>query len=346
MLHRKPTLTNFAQTLMPVLLATLLSSNQPAAAAFDGQAQVPDSAEQQSAGRQDKVKIFSHSPAKSPVVIAWQAQKEKAVLIAIHGFGLHKYAFKQFGEAMQKRGISTYALDVRGFGGWTQSREGRRLSFKATFQDLADLIESLKKEAPERPIFLMGESMGGAIALHFAAEHPHLVDGLIASVPSAERYKAIQTTVRIASSFILNVGGDINVSNLIIKRASEDLSLQKAWRDDEQAKLKVSLSEILRLNGFMKGSHRLVKRLDVPVLLVQGEKDHLVKPAGIQKLFAELASPDKQLLMLKDGEHLTFEEGQCNEQVIARVDKWIENHISRNEIIASSTQLSATSIEP
>src|SRR5271168_5009652 len=45
------------------------------------------------------------------VIVSWKARRPKAILIAIHGFGLHKRAYEQFAQQMQQRGISTYALD-------------------------------------------------------------------------------------------------------------------------------------------------------------------------------------------------------------------------------------------
>lgn len=283
------------------------------------------------------VSAFSLDDSNNATVVAWKAENEKAILVAVHGFGLHKCAFKQFAEAMKSRGISTYAIDVRGFGSWAQSHSSRRLSFKSTLNDLQLLISSIKKDSPQTPIFLMGESMGGAIALHFAAQYPNLVDGVIASVPGAERYKSVQTSMRLISAFIFNAGGDINVADIVVNRASNNQALKELWRSDEQAKFKMSLSEILRFNGFMKDSHRLVKTVQAPVLLVQGEKDHLVRPVGSQKLFAELASPDKQLMLLKNGEHLTFEEGQFDQSIVSRVDSWIDSHIYKNELVASQS---------
>lgn len=272
--------------------------------------------------------------ASMPAVIAWKAADEKAVLVAVHGFALNKCSFRQFAEAMKRRGVSTYALDVRGFGSWAKTHEGRRLSFKTTIADLHDLIVALRTDAPDRPIFLMGESMGGAIALHFAAQYPDLTDGVIASVPGSERYRSLTATVKLASALILKAGGPVSVADIVVERSSIDRALKNQWRHDGLARFNMSLFEVLTFNGFMKDNHRQVRKVATPVLLVQGEKDNLVRPSGAQRLFTEIASPDKQLLLLKDGQHLTFEEGQFSESTLNKVDNWISNHIYKNEVLA------------
>lgn len=282
--------------------------------------------------------VFTYSIDKSrqPVVVAWKAADPNAVIIAIHGFGLHKYAFKNFAERMQKVGISTYAIDVRGFGGWMQTDKSRLLSFPDTMQDLHMLVQSVRSEAPSTPIFLMGESMGGAIALAFAAQSPTMVDGVISSVPTYERFRPIRTSVRIAIEYLLSGGRKINLNHVLVNHVTNNNMLKQSWQTDKQAKLNVNLIELIRFNGFMKESRNMARRIDkLPVLLVQGYKDDLVKPTATQKLFNNLSTKDKQLLLLENGEHLTLEEGQFDESVLNRVEHWLAAH-EKQALLASS----------
>jgi len=283
-----------------------------------------------------QVTAYTIDENRQPVVVAWKAANPTAVLVAIHGFGLHKCAFKQFAQRMQQDGISTYALDVRGFGGWMQSDRRSPVSFPDTMQDLRMVVESIRQEAPDTPIFLMGESMGGAIALSFAAANPVMVEGVISSVPSNERFRPLRTAARIAASYILSAGGKINLGNVLVSRVTKNEVIRRSWQNDEQAKLKVTVQDLLRINGFMKGSRNMARQIDkLPVLFVQGHRDDLVKPAGTQKLFNDLSTKDKQLLVLENGEHLTFEEGQFDESVLSKLESWLTAH-ERPVVIAAN----------
>lgn len=283
-----------------------------------------------------EVTAYSIDENRQPVVVAWRAANPTAVLVAIHGFGLHKGAFKQFAERMQQDGISTYALDVRGFGGWAQSNRGSQINFADTMQDLRMLITSIRHEAPDTPIFLLGESMGGAIALRFAAESPLMVEGVISSVPSNERFRPLRTGARVAVSYLLSAGGKINLNHVLVSRVTKNEVIRRAWESDNQAKLKVTLKELLRFNGFMKESGNMAQQIDkLPVLVVQGHRDNLVKPAGTERLFNDLSTKDKQLVVLENGEHLTFEEGQFDESALSKLESWLAAH-ERQAVIASN----------
>ena len=187
----------------------------------------------------NEVTAYSIDDNKQPVVVAWKAANPTAVLIAIHGFGLHKGAFKQFAQRMQENGISTYALDVRGFGGWIQSDKKEPMSFPHTMQDLSMLVRSIRHDDPNTPIFLMGESMGGAIALSYAAMNPLMVDGVISSVPSYERFGSLRTAARIAFSYVLSAGGKVDLNGVLVSRVTKDAAVRRSWKNDDQAKLKV-----------------------------------------------------------------------------------------------------------
>ncbi|MGH9552970.1 MAG: alpha/beta fold hydrolase [Terriglobales bacterium] len=284
----------------------------------------------------NEVTAYSMDKNEQPVMVAWKAASPTAVLIAIHGFGLHKCAFRQFAERMQQNGVSTYALDVRGFGGWMNTKKDSVVSFPDTMQDLRALVTSIRNDAPDTPIFLMGESMGGAIALSFAAANPSVIDGVISSVPSNERFRPIRTATRIAVSYLLGLGGKINMSGVLVNRVTKNKVMRKSWENDDQAKLKVTLRELIRFNHFMRESGMLARQIDtLPVLVVQGHRDNLVKPAGTEKLFNDLSTRDKQLIELENGEHLTFEEGQFDESVLAKLETWLSTH-ERQMVLASN----------
>ena len=65
-----------------------------------------------------------------------------------------------------------------------------------------------------------------------------------------------------------------------------------------------------------------------PVLFIQGSNDKLIRPAGTWKLFQNLSTANRQLVMSKSSEHLIFEEGQFKPEDLSFVLAWIGRNIA------------------
>lgn len=271
-----------------------------------------------------------------PVVTAWNAEHPRAFLVALHGFGLHKGSFQQFAVAMQERDISTYALDVRGFGGWA-SNKNEELSFDKTFDDLTLLISSIHRNYPGKPIFLIGESMGGAIALEYSAQHSDLLDGVISAVPASERFAKFRTAVALGTSYVLTGGHNLSLNHALVDRVFNDKQLKQNWESDPDSKLSFKLGDLLKLTHFMKQAQHSAARIhSLPVLMVQGLHDRLVRPQATERIFHSLRTDDKQLIEVEKGEHLTFEDGQFDNKFVSQVDHWVSDHTETAILTASS----------
>jgi len=272
----------------------------------------------------------------APVVVNWEtASDAKAVIVALHGFGLHKCAFEGFAQAMRAQGVAVYALDVRGFGGWREASRKTRLSFRSALGDIAETLDVVRACHPNKPVYLLGESMGGALSLAFAARHPLAVDGVIASVPANDRYAGLRTSLSLAVQALFNAGASVSLDRVLVSRATSNESVRAAWRNDEHARLRVSIRELLRFARFMRDGERNARAIEqTPVLILQGARDHLVKPSGTRRIFEALATRDKQLLLLDNEEHLIFEEGQFDRPVVSQVNQWIDRHNTQT-VVAS-----------
>ena len=87
----------------------------------------------------------------------------KAVVLALHGFNDYSNGFEMPAKLWASRGVATYAYDQRGFGG----APGRGLWAGEGRLALDAIVASriLRRAYPGRKLVLLGESMGGAVAL-------------------------------------------------------------------------------------------------------------------------------------------------------------------------------------
>jgi acylglycerol lipase len=257
-----------------------------------------------------------------------------AVLLCIHGLSLHAESFRTFGKAMARMGIPTYAMDVRGFGSWQNTESASQVSFDRAFNDIKNTLAGIRRSNPGLPLIMVGESMGGAIALQATAANPELVDGLICCVPSQHNNGQQTTNMKAAFGLIYRPNWKIDVSNSIIKKATQQSNVAEEWENDPMTRKNFDSKELLRFHNLMNGSLAKAPLITkTPVLFLQGGSDKLIKPTGTVELFNKLKTSDKDLVMVGTAQHLILEQGQFDDRnlikddVIVMLTNWIDKHV-------------------
>lgn len=313
--------------LSQLTLASTLSSIHLLCTVFP-QAQIPAFA---SESAYSKVRNDFVSISNSPPEIAWGANLNapKAVILCIHGLGLHKATYDEFASAMVKDNVEIHAIDIRGFGQWHLDGKDK-LDFPQAMADIKGVLGRLHQKRPGVPIYLLGESMGGAIALQAAAAYPQLVQGLISSVPSGDRWTGLGEDLKVGTHAIF--GGfnkRFNVGQHVVSHATDKPDLQARWDGDPSCRSQFSPAELLEFQTFMKQNNEAANSIKaLPVLVVQGAQDKLVKPGGTWNVWEHLRTPDKQVVVSKTAEHLIFEFGQFHDDDIKFVSQWLNKKLT------------------
>lgn len=264
-------------------------------------------------------------------LIQWPSvgQKAKAAILCIHGLGLENRAFTPFGREMSSRGYSVYALDVRGFGSWQTAQGQEDVQFSESIKDIGSMVNLIKQREPGIPVFVLGESMGGAIALRGAAAYSDQIAGVISSVPSAEIFQQRRMTMTVA--FHLLQGGSnkpFRVGDIVTDQATKNVDLAERWRTDMKAKMDMTPKELIKFAVFMRTTKGECEKIKTPVFMIQGLKDRLVKPEGTFQLFDAVQFVDKNLLILGTSEHLIFETFTPSKLLLDALTTWIDEHSS------------------
>ena len=267
---------------------------------------------------------------------AWTPKnvQPKAVLLCVHGLGLNSASYNEFAQQMVKEGIGVFAVDVRGFGTWMRMKGKQKCDFESCISDVEQALKVLHTVYPQKPIFVLGESMGGAIAMRVTADHPDLVDGLISCVPSGDRFHKTKNQLKVALNLITFRGNkDLDVGTAVMKDATEDESMRSKWKDDPLNRLKLSSNELIHFQRFMNENHETAKRNSTtPVLFVVGLEDKLVKPKGSMELYEEVASEDKKMATIKKAEHLVFENHPISAELKSLLVYWLLTHKKINPV--------------
>jgi acylglycerol lipase len=108
-------------------------------------------------------------------------QKVRATVLFTHGYGEHCARYHHVFAPFAAAGIRVLAYDQRGFGQTLKrsKRVGHNFGYATVLADAKFM--SARVKLPGVPHFIMGHSMGGAVALKFAITFPDEVQGVISS---------------------------------------------------------------------------------------------------------------------------------------------------------------------
>jgi len=228
------------------------------------------------------------------------------VVVAVHGLGGSHANWHDLGPLLAGS-ARVLAVDLAGHG--RTPRAGR----SATVRDNCGLLGRFLESVVGRPAVLLGNSMGGALALLHAAEHPSSVAGLMlispalprarASVPGpalakqvalfavpglAERALARRRTRLGAEAFVQATleltCADVTTVSPEVRRLAIELAEVRALDPEGDA----ALSEAARSLGLLvarAGRYReLIASVRAPGIVLQGTQDRLVPATGVRQL--------------------------------------------------------------
>jgi acylglycerol lipase len=255
----------------------------------------------------------------------WLPKQPHAALLLLHGVCDYSGAFDAVGPKLVRAGIAAMAYDQRGFGA-TPSR-GRWAGDARLVEDVADAARFFRTRlVAGTPLFVLGESMGGAIAIHAAASLADLDPaGLVLVAPGALASPLRHSLYGWLIYFFRRIAGE---AELVVERVdSSDLSASAAIRLLVDPMVMRSINAEL-LEGVIALAHSAVdaaRHVRVPTLTMVGAKDDLLRRECILELHRNLAGP-RAWADIKDGPHLLLH-WKRGAEVLRTVRRWIERHL-------------------
>lgn len=249
----------------------------------------------------------------------------KAVVFIAHGLAEHGGRYAHVGQALSDRGYAVYAIDHRGHG----RSDGQRSQIDGIDEVVADLhafTAVMRSDHPGLPVFLLGHSMGGAIAFAYALRHQSELAGLILSAPALVIEDVSPVTVAVGKllSRVLPGAGILQLDGTAVSR---DPEVVRAYDSDPlnfRGKVPArTAAEILAISE--SAPHRLPE-LKLPLLVFQGSADRLVSPKAAPLVHARAGSADKTIRVFEGAYHETMNEPEKDE-VIALVGDWLDSRL-------------------
>jgi alpha-beta hydrolase superfamily lysophospholipase len=210
--------------------------------------------------------------------------------------------------------------------------------FERHLQDIDDFVVHLRDRHKGKKLYVFGHSLGGVYSIWYAANYSGTVDGLVLAAP------AVVSAISNPKNRIKIGFGNIFTPK---KMHNPYCSPDNQNRDPEEIKLMLedpletwqltvnylsNVKKVLLKNVLANGS-----RIQVPTLILQGDADVVVQPAGAKQLYAKLGVSDKRLEIFVDAGHWFYDalspvpprdkyDTAKREQFVATVKDWLKNH--------------------
>lgn len=246
----------------------------------------------------------------------------RANVLLIHGLGEHCRRYDHVIEAMTRAGITVTAFDHIGHGRSSGQRGVYR--YATAWELIKSFRDRILKDDPEKPLFLYGHSLGGALVLTYAQRFPERLRAVVSSSPGLGTVPEFSKAYVALMGFLTKIIPSMTVDNGL---PSGNLYRGEADKEpnDPLRHSRVSLGLGYDLVTLGRDMIQRADPFPLPLLLLQGGADRCVDPS-YTRCFAE--KPGNESVDFKfypDGYHELHNE-PFKDEVIRLIIDWILAH--------------------
>ena len=270
--------------------------------------------------------------------ITHNIKKVDKIMIHIHGLGSHFQSIyscmneihERF-NILEPKNIKSYALELRGHG----KSEGVRChvdSFDDLISDLHSLIAEIKTIYPSMPIYLLGESMGGAVAIKYTITYPYVVSGIILLAPMCGMPPELQPPLYkvyplIAMSYLFPTWGLIPYKSDKSCRYEEYVNAKHSNKYQYNAPLRLSMAR--ECYNTMKWLNENKKKCITPFIVFHSKTDPITNIENTKIFVDGCSAKNKKFIELEDGNHTLLVPLDVNDSqpynIMMQIIEWIYN---------------------
>jgi acylglycerol lipase len=245
----------------------------------------------------------------------WHGQPGQPVLLYLHGIEGHSQWFERTAQMLNDSGLTIYAPDRRG-AGMNKVERGHLDSYKVFLADVDAMLRHIREQHPSEPIVLFGNCWGAKGAAVVAAHGYKGVDGnldvqlsgLILTCPALFTKVDFDLKTKAGIAFDILRGAPHD-------RKQIDIPIHEAeWFTDNPVYIDFINNDPLRLKAATKRFYfenfllslkaaSAAKRIQLPFLLVETDRDRIVNVDKVNGWYAKVASASKSRRSFTDASH-------------------------------------------
>jgi acylglycerol lipase len=240
----------------------------------------------------------------------WQADKTEIVIVALHGMNDYGQFIDAAAKHWQARGITTYAYDQRGFG--RTEGNGRWPGHEVMAEDARTFIALVRAKHPNARVYLMGESMGAAVAMVAAAGRSEpIADGIILVSPALWGWSNLDVIKRSALWIMMRIapGSRLTGRGLNIKPSDNENMLIALGRDPYVIKA-TRIDAVHGLVDLMEAAWQSAPAVRTPAMVLYATDDEVVPSGPIAEAAAKMPTTAR-VACFGDGFHMLLRDLQA-----------------------------------
>lgn len=198
------------------------------------------------------------------------------VVLGLHGFNDYRETFESLATALSEDCTALYAYDQRGFG--STANRGRWPGQARLINDVGHVAGLLHDRYPEIPLYLAGESMGGAVAvLALTQETPLPVDGAVLMAPAVWAQHIQPWYQRVSLWLGMRIMPGVRLSSEWLPiDPSDDPDVLEYWRSHPMVIQRTRLDALYGVSRFMDAALAAADALQTPTLILYGGNDEVI----------------------------------------------------------------------
>jgi alpha-beta hydrolase superfamily lysophospholipase len=256
-------------------------------------------------------------------------QPPRAAVLVSHGHGEHGGRYAELARHLAERGMTVHAVDHRGHGR-SGGRRGHVDRFGDYVRDLETWRRAVTAELPAAlPVFLLGHSLGGLIAIRHLQAHPEAgFRGAILSAPllgiavKAPRWKVALSGVFSRVLPRLPFSNELDPSML-----STAPGYVEAYRADTLLHPVITPRLYTEIGAAMAEAFTQPDSIRIPLLVLAPTGDRVVAPEAVAR-FASACPGDVEVRRYEGFQHEALNEAERH-RVMDDVAAWLEARIGR-----------------
>lgn len=260
-----------------------------------------------------------------PVRIWSAADKPAILLLGLHGFNDYANAFAPLGDALARSGITTYAVDQRGFG--ATALLGRWHGSARLAADLHRLVDLLRARHPHARLYVAGESMGGAVILAASAAGPLPVDGIILIAPAVWSRDTMPWYQRLALEGAVRTLPGLKLTGEGVRISpSDNPQMLRAMGRDPLVIKATRVDALWGITDLMDRARAAAPQIQTPALLLYGKQDKIIPKNAFCRFLETVpaSEPGLRFVLYPHGWHMLPRDLQGS-RVAEDIRAWLVN---------------------
>lgn len=257
----------------------------------------------------------------------WENSDKKCKRFAtiVHGLGDHSGRYSDLASFLMRHDCMVSGIDLCGFG----KSEGKRGDVKSLYDFIEDEKNFFGMFSRKDERLIVGQSLGGLIALDYLEEYPEDFTHAIIASPAINPARNVPPYLLAVSKILRFVIPASTFKNRIrTAQLSDDKNIQDSYKSDEYVHNRITprfFQQFLKMSERVKRNCDKLNK-DLKILFIHGDADEILFHGDTQAFVNTLSVENKSLFILPHMKHETLNDVQ-KKKTYKIISDWLDANL-------------------